>query len=112
MSLGVAAHAASPLSLVRVNLPAGDRSFPEPPGSEAADTNCFFCHSVGLVLNQPALAKVAWEAEVKKMRNVYKAPIAPQAVGAIVDYLVTIKGPKARALVEAACCAGRVDTGL
>jgi len=28
-----------------------------------------------MVLNQPALSKAAWVAEVKKMINVYKAPI-------------------------------------
>jgi len=29
---------------------------------------------------------------VAKMRNVYKAPVDPKDVPAIVDYLVTIKG--------------------
>ena len=33
------------------------------------------CHPVGMVLNQPALSKQAWTAEVK-MINVYKAPVA------------------------------------
>jgi hypothetical protein len=46
------------------------------------------------VLNQPALSKSAWAAEVNKMINAYRAPIAPQDAGAIVNYLTTIKGSK------------------
>jgi hypothetical protein len=40
-----------------------------------------------MVLNQPALPKATWEAEVNKMINAYKAPVAPADVGPIVDYL-------------------------
>jgi hypothetical protein len=47
-----------------------------------------------MVLNQPALPKAAWEAEVKKMMNAYKAPVAPEDVGAIVDYLSGLQAPK------------------
>jgi hypothetical protein len=47
-----------------------------------------------MVLNQPALPKQAWAAEVNKMINNYKAPIAPEDVGAIVDYLIALKGAK------------------
>jgi hypothetical protein len=44
------------------------------------------------VLNQPALPKPEWEAEVDKMRTAFKAPIDAKDVGAILDYLVSIKG--------------------
>jgi hypothetical protein len=47
-----------------------------------------------MVLNQPTLPKAAWEAEVAKMRNVYKAPVSESDVPAILDYLVRIKGTK------------------
>jgi hypothetical protein len=63
-------------------------------GSDAINNNCLACHSAGMVLNQPDLPRAAWEAEVSKMINAYKAPVAPQDVGAIVDYLVSIKGAK------------------
>ena len=49
-------------------------------------------HGVGMVLNQPELPKAVWEAEVDKMRNVYKAPIDDKDVDAIVHYLISIKG--------------------
>ena len=47
-----------------------------------------------MVLNQPALPKAEWEAEVEKMRAAYKAPIDAKDVDAILDYLVSIKGVK------------------
>jgi len=80
------------LKSVTVELPAGDRMFPTGPGSDVANDNCLACHSAGMVLNQPALPKTAWEAEVNKMRDAYKAPIDPKDVDAIVNYLMSIKG--------------------
>jgi mono/diheme cytochrome c family protein len=80
------------LKSVTVELPAGDRTFPKGPGSDVANDNCLACHSAGMVLNQPALPKAAWEAEVNKMRDAYKAPIDPKDVNTILDYLVSITG--------------------
>jgi hypothetical protein len=45
-----------------------------------------------MVLNQPALPKAEWQAEVDKMRAAYKAPIDAKDVDAILDYLVSTKG--------------------
>ena len=88
------AQAESKLSLksINVDLPPGDDTFPNGPGADAINNNCLACHSVDMVLNQPALPKVQWEAEVDKMNTAYKAPIDPKDVGAILDYLVSIKG--------------------
>jgi hypothetical protein len=47
-----------------------------------------------MVLNQPALSKQAWAAEVAKMINAYKAPVASEDVGPIVEYLAGLKGAK------------------
>jgi hypothetical protein len=44
------------------------------------------------VLNQPALPKATWEAEVQKMIKVYRAPIDEADVPAIVNYLASTKG--------------------
>jgi cytochrome c553 len=81
------------LKSVTVNLPDSDTMF-SGPGSDAANNNCLACHSADMVLNQPALPKAAWETEVKKMMNAYKAPVAPEDVGAIVDYLSALQAPK------------------
>jgi len=83
------AQAEGKLSLrsVSVDLPPGDRMFPDGPGADAINNNCLAC-----MLNQPALPKAEWEAEVDKMRAAYKAPIDAKDVDAILDYLVNIKG--------------------
>jgi hypothetical protein len=71
--------------------------FPDPrrffPGGDRADVvndNCLRCHSAGMVLTQPKLSRAEWRAEVDKMRNTYKAPIAASDVPAIVDYLTDL----------------------
>ena len=89
-----AVTAKTPIALksLDLKLPANDQMFPNGPGADVANSNCLGCHSVDMVLNQPALPKAAWEAEVAKMRNVFKAPMDAKDVPAIVDYLVGIKG--------------------
>jgi hypothetical protein len=95
-SMPLAARAATPLELksVKIDLPDSDKMFPDGPGSDAINNNCLACHSAGMVLNQPALSKQAWAAEVNKMINNYKAPVAPEDVGPIVEYLTALKGAK------------------
>jgi mono/diheme cytochrome c family protein len=89
----LAAHAEQTISLksVSVDLPFGDRMFPDGPGPDLVNSNCLACHSAGMVLNQPALSKVQWRTEVEKMRTAYKAPIDPKDVDTIVDYLAGLR---------------------
>lgn len=86
--------AAPPFTLrsVSIDLPSGDRTFPPGPGADAINNNCLACHSAGMVLNQPAMPRAAWQTEVSKMVNVYKAPVAAEDVPAIVAYLDATKG--------------------
>jgi hypothetical protein len=93
-SLPAVARAATPSELkpVKIDLPDSDKMFPDGPGSDAINNNCLACHSADMVLNQPALSKQAWATEVNKMINNYKAPIAPEDVGVIVNYLTALKG--------------------
>ena len=77
---------------VNLELPSGDRMFPEGPNSDAINNNCLTCHSADMVLNQPPLQRQVWQAEVDKMRKTYKAPIAEEDVKPIVDYLARTKG--------------------
>lgn len=79
------------LKSVHVNLPATGKMFPGPNAS-AINGNCVACHSIDMIYNQPNMSKGAWEAEVAKMRNVYKAPVDAKDVGPIVEYLTKIKG--------------------
>lgn len=82
------------LKSVKVTLPESTAMFPPGPGADVANGNCLACHSVGMILNQPVMPKAGWEAEVAKMRNVYKAPVLQSDDAAIVDYLTRIKGSK------------------
>jgi hypothetical protein len=95
-SVPFVARAGTPFELkpVKIELPDSDKMFPDGPGSDAINNNCLACHSVDMVLNQPALSKQAWAAEVTKMINAYKAPVASEDVGPIVEYLAALKGAK------------------
>jgi mono/diheme cytochrome c family protein len=75
-----------------VTLPASTRSFPGGAAADPVNANCVTCHSPGMVLNQPPLPRATWEAEVRKMINVYKAPIQDAAIAPIVAYLAQIRG--------------------
>jgi mono/diheme cytochrome c family protein len=77
-----------------VDLPPGDSMFPGGAAADAINNNCLACHSADMVLNQPALPKATWEAEVHKMINIYRAPVDEADVPAIVDYLASTKGAR------------------
>jgi len=79
---------------VSIDLPDSDQMFPGGSEADAINNNCLACHSSDMVLNQPALPKTAWEAEVNKMINAYKAPVAPEDVAPIVDYLAKLQPGK------------------
>src|SRR5579859_6066488 len=93
-AVSAGAQQAPSLKSVSVDLPAGDRQFPGGPAADAINNNCTACHSPGMVLTQPNLSKAAWEGEVQKMINAYKAPVEQKDVPAIVAYLVKNKGAK------------------
>lgn len=88
-----ASLSAAPFTLtsVSVDLPAGDRMFPDGKGADAINNNCLACHSAGMVLSQPQLSEATWAAIVAKMINAYKAPVDPADVNAIVGYLASLK---------------------
>jgi mono/diheme cytochrome c family protein len=92
----LAAYAEQKFSLksVSVDLPFGDRMFPDGSGADLVNGNCLACHSVGMVLNQPAMSEAQWRTEVEKMRTAYKAPIDPKDVDTIVNYLAGLHRPK------------------
>jgi hypothetical protein len=77
---------------VRIELPPGDDVLPDRRHAEAVDRNCLSCHSTETILNQPALSREVWKAEIDKMRTVFGAQIDPDADDAILAYLTTING--------------------
>ena len=86
-------HAATITTLksLKLDVPTSDAMFPGS-GADAINNNCLACHSADHVLNQPSLSREAWQEVVNKMITAYKAPVSPDDVKAIVDYLVRLKG--------------------
>lgn len=79
------ARAAEPL---RYKLPDETAKLRDGLGVETARNICATCHSVDYVAIQPPKQGPAfWQAEVAKMRNVYKASISDADAKTIADYL-------------------------
>ena len=63
------------------------------PGYALAQTNCVACHSAEYMAYQPpSAARPYWDAMVKRMKGVFKAPIDDADMPAIVDYLAKTYG--------------------
>jgi len=63
------------------------------PGYAKAQTNCVACHSAEYMLYQPPTApRPYWDAMVKRMKAVFKAPLDDADMPAIVDYLAKTYG--------------------
>jgi hypothetical protein len=63
------------------------------PGYGKAQANCVMCHSAEYMLYQPPnAARPYWEAMVKRMKGVFKAPIDDADMPVIVEYLVKTYG--------------------
>jgi hypothetical protein len=75
------------LASASVDLPTDETGYPDGPHVDVINANCTSCHSASMALTQPPLSPDQWKAEVTKMREVYKAPVAETDVPAIVAYL-------------------------
>ena len=63
------------------------------PGYAKAQTNCVACHSAEYMLYQPPnAARPYWDAMVKRMKAVFKAPVDDADMPDIVDYLTRTYG--------------------
>ncbi len=75
-----------------ITLPVMDPALPDGPGKPAYQASCTICHSARYVTMQPRFSRTAWTNEVQKMVANYGAPVPAAQTGAIVDYLVSIRG--------------------
>lgn len=83
---------------VAITLPNDPIDYPDLPDLQGRDVviaNCTACHSPSTMLQQPQVSREKWESQVKKMVEVYKAPVDPEAIPAIVDYLVAVQAQQA-----------------
>jgi PBP1b-binding outer membrane lipoprotein LpoB len=78
-----------------ITLPDDPLDLPDLPGRDAVVENCTACHSPSTMLQQPKVSAEKWESIIGKMVETYKAPVDPQAVPAIVDYMVAVQAEQA-----------------
>jgi sulfite dehydrogenase (cytochrome) subunit B len=65
------------------------------PGRDKVEQNCAACHSLDYIqMNSSFQKPETWEAEVKKMRGPFGAPITDDDAKAILDYLNSNYGVK------------------
>ncbi len=63
------------------------------PGYALAQSQCVACHSAEYMLYQPpSAARAYWDAMAKRMKAVFKAPVADADIPVIVDYMVKTYG--------------------
>jgi len=79
----------------RITLPQYPAQIAPGPNVEVYKKNCLTCHTTRYVSMQPGFAKAVWQSEVKKMVEVYGAPISDADQTLIVEYLVAVKGVEA-----------------
>lgn len=77
---------------VTIQLPAETATYRPAPGQELAQTLCITCHSADYAAMQPPMPKKFWEANVKKMREKFGAPIPEKAAADLAAYLTTAYG--------------------
>ncbi|HME33121.1 MAG TPA: hypothetical protein VKG65_10245 [Terriglobales bacterium] len=75
-----------------ISLPQYPPELPSGPNFDVFQKQCLLCHSARYVTMQPRFSRTVWEKEVKKMVDVYGAPISAPEQVQIVEYLVAIKG--------------------
>jgi len=87
VTLGIATAATFALCDEGIKLPYVE--FPMKPGKGMYETKgrCNMCHSWGYTINQGPQSKSFWRKKVLKMIYVFNAPIKPEDVDVIVDYL-------------------------
>jgi len=75
-----------------IELPPETGVYKKAEGVELAQAFCIQCHSVEYTAVQPPMPAKFWDAEVKKMREKYFAPVPPEMDAKLVEYLVAAYG--------------------
>ncbi|HEY0685713.1 MAG TPA: hypothetical protein VGD45_25460 [Steroidobacter sp.] len=82
-ALTLCAFAASPSRAGEENI-----RLKEGVGRDVTTARCAVCHSLDYIsMVAPVMNRAAWEKSVRKMIDVFGAPVAEQEVSSIVEYL-------------------------
>jgi mono/diheme cytochrome c family protein len=95
VSAALAGAAIAPASSKTIQLPADPIQLKPStlPGYAKAQAQCVACHSAEYMQYQPpSAARPYWDAMVKRMKTVFKAPIDDADMPEIVDYLAKTYG--------------------
>jgi mono/diheme cytochrome c family protein len=95
LAVALAVACAAPAFAKDMKLPPdGVQLRPSPlPGFALARGRCVACHSAEYMQYQPPnAARPYWEAVVRRMKDVFKAPIADAEVAPLADYLASAYG--------------------
>lgn len=78
------------LKSVEISLPDDESAFTGP-DADLLNANCTGCHSASMVLYQPRMDAAHWAESVKKMREVYKAPIQEADAARLAEALARVQ---------------------
>lgn len=78
-------------------LPDEKSTYQEGPGADLVKANCLMCHSSEYITTQPRFTRDQWKASVTKMQAKFGAPVAPESVEPLLDYLTANYGKPAPA---------------
>ena len=96
ISIAILACITAAIAADEWKLPEEKPAFKSAPGAELAQANCIMCHSHEYITTQPAFTRDQWKASVAKMQQKYGAPLAPEAVDTLLDYLAKSYGKAAK----------------
>lgn len=78
-----------PFESASIELPAGTATLPA--SAPLVEAKCAACHSLDMITAQPRMPAEKWAATVKKMREVYHAPVLPTEDAAIAAELAGLQ---------------------
>jgi hypothetical protein len=93
--------AAGAACALEIKLPSETATLRQSTMAGAANASqCLMCHSADYMSSQPPMGHGFWEAEVNKMIKTYGAPIPPDQVPALAEYLNSVYGADAQKKAE------------
>jgi cytochrome c551/c552 len=98
--------------IVKIELPPETAVFKPASGSQLANGQCLLCHSADYISMQPPKGLDFWQAEVKKMKDKYGAPIPPDQLEGLALYLAGTYGTGTPAPVPVMAVANSSDVAI
>jgi cytochrome c551/c552 len=96
--------------VIKITLPPETAAFKPAAGIQLANGQCMTCHSADYISMQPLKGLDFWQAEVKKMKDKYGAPIPSDLLDELAAYFAVNYGTGVPApIVQATKTSGPID---